>query len=93
MAILEVTGAIAQTSSRSFLHMHQHVIRHARLLLLGAAVLAAACARSGDKPAAADSTAKSTTASAPAACPGDNAGLTLPPGFCATVSAVWSIGM
>ena len=51
----------------------------------GATMLAAACAR-GDKPAAADSTAKGTVAST-AACAGDNGGLTLPAGFCATVFA------
>ena len=57
----------------------------ARALAIGATMLAAACAR-GDKPAAADSTAKGTVAST-AACAGDNGGLTLPAGFCATVFA------
>jgi glucose/arabinose dehydrogenase len=66
--------------------MHELEMKHARLLFFGAAILAAACAKSGDKPAAADSTARSTVASA-AACPGDNGGLTLPAGFCATIFA------
>lgn len=65
--------------------MHQYEMRHARLLLLGAAILAAACARGGDK-VSADSTAKGAVASA-AACPGDNGGITLPAGFCAAVFA------
>ena len=65
--------------------MHQYEMKYARLLLFGAAILAAGCARGGDK-ASADSTAKGAVASA-AACPGDNGGITLPAGFCATVFA------
>ncbi|HEY2898290.1 MAG TPA: hypothetical protein VGJ12_14215, partial [Gemmatimonadaceae bacterium] len=65
--------------------MRSYELRHTRLLLFGAAILAAACARSGDKPAGADSTTKGTAATA--ACAGDNGGLTLPAGFCATIFA------
>ncbi len=65
--------------------MQQYELKHARLLLFGAAMLAAACTRGGDK-ASVDSTAKGAVASA-AACPGDNGGITLPAGFCATVFA------
>lgn len=62
--------------------------------LLGAALAGVACA-GADKPAK-DSTAAATPAAASAAasaggaasaCPGDNGGLTLPAGFCATVFA------
>jgi glucose/arabinose dehydrogenase len=56
-----------------------------RALALGAALFAVACAK-GDTPAAADSTAKGNVAAA-ATCAGDNGGLTLPPGFCATIFA------
>jgi len=66
--------------------MDRYGIRHARLLLLGAAALPAACAPSGEKPARADSDTKATVAST-TACAGDNAGLTLPSGFCATIFA------
>jgi len=65
--------------------MHPYSEKAARTLVFGSAILAAACAR-GDKPAAADSTAKSAVA-ATAACAGDNGGLTLPAGFCATIFA------
>jgi glucose/arabinose dehydrogenase len=66
--------------------MYQHQTKYARLLLFSATILAAACARTGDKPAAADTTAKGAAASA-AACAGDNGGITLPAGFCATIFA------
>jgi glucose/arabinose dehydrogenase len=55
-----------------------------RTVLVGAALIAAACAKS-DTPAADTST---KGAAAPSnACAGDNGGLTLPTGFCATVFA------
>ncbi len=54
-------------------------------LALGLALFAGACSSSDKAGAAADS---ATIAAATAnACPGDNAGLTLPAGFCATVFA------
>ncbi|MEO8879930.1 MAG: PQQ-dependent sugar dehydrogenase [Gemmatimonadaceae bacterium] len=65
--------------------MHSYTTRITRIVAIGAALFAVACAK-GDKPAAADSTAKGAVAAA-ATCPGDNAGLTLPTGFCATVFA------
>ena len=49
-------------------------------------LVAAACAKSDKAPAAAGDSTTAATA-APAACPGNNAGLTLPAGFCATVFA------
>jgi glucose/arabinose dehydrogenase len=66
--------------------MHRHELKVARIWILGAALLAAACSRTSDKPATADSTAKGAVASS-AACAGDNGGITLPAGFCATVFA------
>ena len=57
------------------------------LFALAASVAAGACSK-GDQSGAAntnDSTRASTNASAK--CPGDNAGLTLPDGFCATIFA------
>ena len=65
--------------------MHAYHTRFNRPLAIGALLLAAACARS-DKPAAADSTAKGTVAST-ASCGGNNGGITLPDGFCATIFA------
>ena len=65
--------------------MHPYTTGFARTLAVGAAMIAGACAN-GDKPAAADSTAKGAVAAA-AMCTGDNGGLTLPAGFCATVFA------
>jgi glucose/arabinose dehydrogenase len=64
--------------------MHHHQTKSARLIIL-TGILAAACAK-GDKPPAAESTAKGAV-TATAACPGDNGGITLPAGFCATVYA------
>jgi glucose/arabinose dehydrogenase len=58
--------------------------RFTAAVTLTAAVLVTSCS-SGDKAPAADS-ATAAAATAPA-CPGDNAGLTLPAGFCATVFA------
>ena len=66
--------------------MHQYQTKFPRLLLFSAAILAAACARSGDKSAAADTASKVAAAPA-AACAGDNGGITLQPGFCATIFA------
>jgi len=66
--------------------MHEHTMKIARTWILGAGELALACARSSDRPAAADSAA-TRAAVPPAACAGDNGGITLPPGFCATVFA------
>lgn len=70
-----------------------HGGRHTRsALTLGALLLAlGACAR-GEKGADTTHAAGATTGAAAAAvpegsCPGDNGGLTLPPGFCATVFA------
>ena len=60
----------------------RRLARFASLLGLG---LAAACSR-GEKPPAAGAN-DSTAATAAAACPGNDAGLTLPDGFCATVFA------
>jgi glucose/arabinose dehydrogenase len=51
------------------------------------ALAALACGRSDKTTPAADTAHPAATASAPAACPGDNGGLTLPAGFCATVFA------
>jgi len=65
--------------------MHPYTTRFTRSLAVCTALFAVACAK-GDKPAAADSTAKGAIA-ATAACAGDNGGLTLPAGFCATVFA------
>ena len=67
--------------------MHRYETKHARLVVLGAAILAAACARNGDKPAAADSTATGAAVASAAVCPGDNGGITVPAGFCATIFA------
>jgi glucose/arabinose dehydrogenase len=48
----------------------------------------AACSKGGDTAKSpADTVASATHAAAPAACAGDNGGLTLPAGFCATVFA------
>jgi glucose/arabinose dehydrogenase len=63
--------------------MHGITIKSVRAL--GAALVIAACAR-GEKSAGADSTAKGAVA-ATATCAGDNGGITLPAGFCATVFA------
>lgn len=52
-------------------------------LLLAAVLLVSACS-GGDKKSASTDTAANAAANA---CPGDNAGLTLPAGFCATVFA------
>ncbi len=65
--------------------MHHYTNSVARTLTIGAALFALACSK-GDTPAAADSTAKGNVA-ATAACAGDNGGLILPTGFCATVFA------
>lgn len=65
--------------------MHSYRTSLARTPAVCAALLAAACAKA-DKPAAADSTARGAVASS-AACAGNNGGLTLPSGFCATVFA------
>ena len=67
--------------------MHRYETKHARLVVLGAAILAAACARNGDKPAPADSTATGAAVASAAVCPGDNGGITVPAGFCATIFA------
>lgn len=64
--------------------MHPYTTRFTRSLAVSTALFAVACVK-GDKPAAADSTAKGAVAAA--ACAGDNGGLTLPAGFCATVFA------
>jgi glucose/arabinose dehydrogenase len=66
--------------------MHQYHTKFPRLLLFSAAILAAACARGSEKHAAADTAAKGAVAST-AACAGDNGGITLEAGFCATVFA------
>jgi len=62
-----------------------------RARILPAVLLAlAASACGGEKRAPADTTrapSEARTANAPAACPGDNGGLTLPAGFCATIFA------
>ena len=64
---------------------------HARSSLVALAVLLAACAGDSDRPAdtgAAARTAGSDTAgAAAAACTGDDGGITLPSGFCATIFA------
>jgi len=65
--------------------MHRDNRKPVRMIFVGAAIFAAACGK-GDKPAGADSTAKGAAASS-TACAGDNGGLTLPAGFCATVFA------
>jgi glucose/arabinose dehydrogenase len=66
--------------------MHSYHISPIRTLIVGAAIVAAACAK-GDRPAP-DSTRKATVAASSSdACAGDNGGLTLPAGFCATVFA------
>ena len=65
--------------------MHRYLTTPIRTLIVGAALVAVACAK-GDKPVA-DTSAKSTPAAALDACAGDNGGLTLPAGFCATVFA------
>jgi glucose/arabinose dehydrogenase len=54
-------------------------------LLMAAAV--AACAKTESRSAGSDSAAASSTATSGATCAGDNGGLTLPPGFCATIFA------
>ncbi len=54
--------------------------------LVGLAVVAGACS-SGDKAPASGADSAATAATAASACPGDNAGLTVPAGFCATVFA------
>ena len=66
--------------------MHGYDMKLARISILSAALLAGACSRSSDKSGTADSAAKGTVASS-AACEGDNGGLTLPTGFCATIFA------
>ncbi|MEP7064639.1 MAG: PQQ-dependent sugar dehydrogenase [Gemmatimonadota bacterium] len=66
--------------------MNDFHIKTTRILVFGAAILAGACSRAGDKASSADSTAKGAVAST-AACAGDNGGITLPSGFCATVFA------
>ena len=55
-------------------------------LALPLALLAAACDKS-DNAAAGGADSTTNAAATAAACPGDNAGLTLPAGFCATVFA------
>lgn len=57
-----------------------------RMLVLAAAILLAACNRA-DKAAPARSTDRTSTASSAASCAGNNGGLTLPDGFCATIFA------
>ena len=64
--------------------MHADLTNLTRTLIAGAALLAVGCAK-GDKPVA-DSTTKGSVA-APNACAGDNGGLSLPSGFCATIFA------
>ena len=66
--------------------MHQHIRGTRRIAAVPAALLltlVAACA--GGERDGADSARQA--AAEPAACPGDNAGLTLPAGFCATIFA------
>jgi glucose/arabinose dehydrogenase len=60
--------------------LHGAAIAAATVLLIAAV----GCARPDRAPANAGDSAKSAALS-PVACPGDNGGLTLPPGFCATV--------
>jgi glucose/arabinose dehydrogenase len=66
--------------------MQHFTSRANRVLVLAAAILLAACNRA-DKAAPARSTDSTSTASSAASCTGDNGGVTLPPGFCATVFA------
>ena len=54
--------------------------------LVGITALLAACTSAGEKKTT-DTTAAATTAASTAKCPGDNGGLTLPAGFCASVFA------
>lgn len=65
--------------------MHAYSTRFTHALAIGAALFAVACAK-GDKPAAADSTAKGAVAAAES-CADNNGELTLPTGFCATIFA------
>lgn len=63
--------------------LHRRVIGAATIPVVGLLTLAACSA--GDRTKAGDSAL--ATAAAPSACPGDNAGLTLPAGFCASIFA------
>ena len=61
-------------------------IRSTSSLAVGLALLVGACS-SGDRAAAGAADSATNAAASAAACSGDNAGLTLPAGFCATVFA------
>jgi glucose/arabinose dehydrogenase len=67
------------------MHMHRSAMSPSRFLTIGA-VLFTACAR-GDKPASAYAGDSAATTVASTGCAGDNGGITLPSGFCATVFA------
>jgi glucose/arabinose dehydrogenase len=71
-------------------HHHGRYDVHARPTLLALATLAVAACSSGDRApsdtAGTATTSRDTAAAAPA-CTGDNGGLTLPAGFCATIFA------
>jgi len=64
-----------------------HYGRRSTIILLGSLSVASACKSGSDSPKAVDSTAAQPAAVKPNGCPGDNAGLTLPDGFCASVFA------
>jgi glucose/arabinose dehydrogenase len=85
MAVHEVSSTLAQTQLRNTHVMRSYSTRVTRTVAALAAVVAFGCTK-GDKPAAADSMAQGAVA-ATTTCAGDNGGLTLPAGFCATVFA------
>jgi glucose/arabinose dehydrogenase len=64
--------------------MQRSIMNSRRILSLASAILLGACAR-GDKAAATPPDSSATVATR--SCTGDNGGLTLPAGFCATVFA------